>query len=322
MNEIIEKLKTQNLKGSLHFELARAYAAKQKWTEAISCYRSAKSLGFKHETLDLFLASAYLQSGYTRHCNDLLNIKNVHSKPVEAAYAKLKAMADQVPNKPLSDLNHNLYFRMKTLAECVLKDCNNPKETSILDIGGGRGELSLFLPEMNYVLVEPKVNGLDGRALTFEEHSFDYVVCCHVFEHIEKQYREEFLDTLCRLSRKKVILLNPFKNPNGATPEYDQITFQITNADWAQEHLDCVMPAIEAIHEYGKRKNLNIQYTPNGTSYFTFALVMMEHFANKAKCHQELAQIQSFLNTIDPAMMNQPESPNGYLVEIETGEYK
>jgi hypothetical protein len=85
---------------------------------------------------------------------------------------------------------------------------------SLLDVGGGEGVLSLFLPQVQYVLVEPTINGISGTELPFEDKSFDIVVSCHVLEHVPPTERFQFLGQLCTKARRHVLLLNPFSEPN------------------------------------------------------------------------------------------------------------
>ena len=40
---------------------------------------------------------------------------------------------------------------------------------SILDIGGGEGCLSAFIPDLKYCLVEPTKNGISGLKIPFPE---------------------------------------------------------------------------------------------------------------------------------------------------------
>ena len=56
--------------------------------------------------------------------------------------------------------------------------------------------LASFIPDASYCLVDPSTNGISGVNLPFSNGTFDYVVSCHVLEHIPSGDRNTFLDQL------------------------------------------------------------------------------------------------------------------------------
>ena len=74
--------------------------------------------------------------------------------------------------------SHNTYYRLKTLSEHMTA-LSGGGQFTVLDIGGGEGDLCLFLPDAAYVLAEPSINGISGQELAFEDKSFDFVVAVH-----------------------------------------------------------------------------------------------------------------------------------------------
>jgi hypothetical protein len=214
-------------------------------------------------------------------------------------------------------MNHNTYFRMKSLTDEILKRSNG-KDCSVLDVGGGTGALASFIPEHQYCLVEPTQNGISGTNLPFTDRSFDIVVSCHVLEHIAPEERELFLDQLLSKASTGLILLNPFEVPKTLVTERLQLTIDITGADWAQEHLDCSLPRIEDLQAYATERGLNIQIYPNGTMTTTLAFVFMDYFSDRSRVRADIAKINSFFNKNYQNILDSETFPNAYCVFIES----
>uniref|UniRef100_UPI0010556AB8 class I SAM-dependent methyltransferase n=1 Tax=Vibrio splendidus TaxID=29497 RepID=UPI0010556AB8 len=165
------------------------------------------------------------------------------------AYSELKtaeflgvsdSIISQYKNKFISsiddplNMDHNQYYRYMTLKNELINRAGSD-EFSVLDVGGGLGQLASFLPNAKYCLVEPTVNGVSGLELPFDDNTFDYVVSCHVLEHIPEADRDTFLDQLLSKAKKGLIILNPFHLDNTSENERLQLFVDITNADWAVE---------------------------------------------------------------------------------------
>ena len=228
-----------------------------------------------------FLALAELKTAQflVLHIND----HKSHQNAIEGA----------LPN--LIDMNHNQFFRFYSLKNEIISQTNG-QDSTILDVGGGHGELSAFLPNYQYCLAEPAVNGITGHQLPFEDESFDWVVSCHVLEHIPSAERENFLDQLLSKSKNGVILLNPFSVAHLKSDEFHQLAIDITGAGWAIEHKECGLPLVKDIEEYAKKKDLNVSVQPNGNAATTTALVFLDHFAGKAKRKNDWIKVNRFIN--------------------------
>jgi tetratricopeptide (TPR) repeat protein len=196
----------------LHKKLGDEYVKQNRWIEAIAEYRTALSLGAANPVY-LSLANAYLAFGQLEFARLALEqIQPDGNDKVRRQAGALQSMLKERISQPLSKFNHNRYYRLKTIADHIT-DLYGNSAVSILDIGGGDGALSLFLPACRYVLAEPAVNGLSVN--DFSEKSFDVVVACHVLEHIPTEERGRFLDALALRTRHYVLLLNPFFQQEG-----------------------------------------------------------------------------------------------------------
>lgn len=211
------------------------------------------------------------------------------------------------------DMNHNQYFRFDTLAS-VIRPLVNQSNISVLDVGGGQGRLAQFIPGASYCLAEPTVNGISGTDLPFKNKSFDYVVACHVLEHIPPDDRELFLDQLLSKAKFGLILLNPFYQEKINVDERLKLFIEITQADWAKEHLECSLPKLEMIQDYAQKRGLTYDIKPNGTLTTTMALEFMNYFASKAGCLEELRKLNRFFNVQLSDIMDSKVYPNAFLI--------
>jgi hypothetical protein len=119
-----------------------------------------------------------------------------------------------------------------------VRNLHGGEAVSILDVGGGDGALSLFLPEVRYMLAEPTTNGISADA--FAPKSFDVVVACHVLEHVSGDARTAFMEMLSSRARRHFLLLNPFYDPAGHDKERLQPVVELTGAQWARTSGMCL----------------------------------------------------------------------------------
>ena len=265
----------------------------------------------------LGLAQAYLAFGQV----DLAILACQKSRP-EMGNSLLQQKVEELITKAeitiprlLTNIDHNRFYRLKTLADHVLNLCLSSKCT-LLDVGGGDGTFALFIPEVNYVLADPAINGISGTNLPFTDRSFDVVVACHVLEHIPQNRRTQFLDQLCAKAREYVLLLNPFFDPVSHVTERLQLVVELTDAAWAKEHLAHELPKLEELEHFARTRGFRCRFWPNGSLPTTMAMVFTHNYSNLAGCEHELEISNHFFNCRFVEKITNPEMPTDYLVEL------
>lgn len=223
----------------------------------------------------------------------------------------------------LNTLNHNQYFRFKSLESALRKSAREKhgedfSKISVLDVGGGEGTFSAFIPEFKYCLAEPVKNGISGESLPFENSSFDYAVSCHVLEHIPEKERELFLQTLVDKCRTGVFLLNPIFVPETQPKKRLEVYIELTDEDWAKEHLDCDLPRVDYLEKFAKDRGLKFSFYSNGNISTTLAYAYMEYFTRgDAEKREKFKKINQFFNSFDFDLMHSQQIPTAGLFYIE-----
>lgn len=306
MNKILEQnklllrnLMEDSLNSELHFLFGLSHLLIGNLYIANAELRTAKTLGYDAQVISEQISIVFQQFG--------LNYKPGKRGSYEICQ-----------NYFMENIDHNQYFRIKTLADyiCAIKKSEN---ISVLDIGGGEGKLAFFLPDNDYCLVEPNVNGISGTNLPFSEDSFDIVIACHVLEHIPERQRNNFLDQLCEKAKSDVLLLNPFQDETELVNDSLELVLEITGAGWAKEHLDCGLPNIEYVRSYALSKGYDCLVQPNGTMAMTYIVELLQYYAMKVGCSKELQKINRLLNDKYFGSLTSKNCPNAHLIHLKTG---
>lgn len=244
-----------------------------------------------------------------------------------AAHALLRSaahLAGQAPDsvdrhrvaaERLLEMNHNQSHRFRKLA-AALRDLADGAPFSLLDIGGGEGQLAQYLPEASYMLVEPGVNGITGQDLAFAQKSFDYVVACHVLEHVPRAQRADFLDSLMARASRALVLLNPFQSQDDATRERLELFVEVMNAGWAREHLECEMPYVEDVRRWAEARGLAFEAAPDGMGPLSVYSEFADYFARSSLRGAEVRRVNRYVNSLPLEHFDSPDQPNAWLIKV------
>lgn len=127
-----------------HFELAKHYMNINEAIPAVAELRTSLALGGEDPEIYSQLAKAYLNCGCRRLAEDVITHNDL---PID----NLPKPVQPSGGDGLLKLSPLRYQRLKALADAVEQSASEPR-IRVLDVGGGDGALSLFMPDVMYVL--------------------------------------------------------------------------------------------------------------------------------------------------------------------------
>ena len=130
----------------------------------------------------------------------------------EAAFALLEAAEPAFRPDPARARRYAAcldYWPGKFSEHALLADLIGEAGHGRIVDSGGTGSFVPLLIGRELQLANPVVNGIDGRALPFDDDAFDAGISTHTLEHVPIEDRERFLEALVRVSRRDVYLICP-----------------------------------------------------------------------------------------------------------------
>jgi hypothetical protein len=298
--------------GAGYRHLADAYRDSGESFTAAALYRTAKALGDDSQANSLSLAESYLTIGlaeFARREIELMTAPSEGIYDIDEYAGSVFARYQRPDTWKLEYLGYGKFQRMRIIADQIAKV--GSELFLICDVGGGRGEFSLFVPGHRYVLAEPSVTGIGLPRLPFSDNEFDVVVCSDVLEHVPKCDREGHILELLRVAKRRVFLTAPFGFENR---EFEELFFRLTRNQWTKEHLENEVTTLEEMRRFLDGEGIEFRVLP-----CSFAPV---HFAMGILNHRELRNDKDLQNEVNEIVNSrysglcQREPSYGYLFEL------
>ncbi len=149
-----------------------------------------------------------------------------------------------------------------------------PGAKHILDIGGALGQLPLFYPDVDIVVIDcswedsPWSCIYDGTKLPFDDSQFDAVVSIDTLEHVPPEQRQAFLREAARVSKDALLVSGPFHDPEVVQAEAALRDFAETqlelNDRFLHEHAEYQLPPVLLVSEELSQLGFSVMGLPNG----------------------------------------------------------
>jgi len=214
-------------------------------------------------------------------------------------------------------------FNWDTRYAKLLKNWSDQLEQgSVLEVGSGPSGIARYLKntvtgaeidDIQSCLPNLQIVKEDVTKLSFEDNSFDYVICSDVLEHLTYEQRSSAVDECIRVSKKKCFI----QGPHGNLARIGELNLKLTleNAgrslpSWLLEHLQNGMPqSAETIDQIFK-SGFQFSILVNETATQHFSAVLMDLlFSNASMFYQmistknKLADFHSFESDIPYSLL-------------------
>lgn len=134
------------------------------------------------------------------------------------------------------------------------------RPATLLDVGGNRGELAMFMPDSVVTTVnmagEDADLTFDGETLPFADDSFEVAVSVDVLEHIPRELRARHFEEMVRVARRLVVVSCPLGSPGHIEAEGELAAwYRRTTGNghrFLEEHLERGLPTEEELGELAK----------------------------------------------------------------------
>ena len=146
--------------------------------------------------------------------------------------------------------------RYQTLRE-VARRVGVQSSHTVLDVGGGTGELGALLGCESFWTADPRGGGPNHVTssmdqLPFDNHSFDLVVQADALEHVPQALRDSAMNEMARVSKHWLIWIGPVDSTEAVEAEEDlcavhKVLFGGREMDWLVEHRRHGLPHREEV---------------------------------------------------------------------------